>query len=530
MTQRPSEKILFVDDEENILNVAREYFNIKGYDVFTASNGLEAIEVLKNEAIDCCFTDINMPGMDGLELAEYIYNSDNTLPVVIMTGYPSLDNTIRTLKNGVVDFLIKPVSLNQIDLCLRRVLQQRQLFVENIFLKKEVQGKIRLEELNRELQSKIEDISILNQIMRDLTAIGSSSDVFKRLAGLVLEILPADISVFYVINATMNQPFQVVSARANRSPDLTTAVEYLAGSTRHPIPENLIMETVRDGMPLLISHNNGNQNLAPAIQSLMLAPLSIREQSFGVLAAVITRNQKSFTEKDLYYLSFMIHHGAYAIENLALYENIYENLFSTIYAFVRAIGAKDAYTEQHSNRVTGIAVAISRELGCSREEIDILNTAGLLHDIGKIGIRDEILLKPAKLTNEEYTIIKQHSTIGANIVGQLGLWDREAQVIRGHHERFDGTGYPDGLKGEQIPLLARILAVADVYDAMASDRTYRRKMEDQRILEIINSEKGTHFDPVMVEAFMKIFNQGLVEEAVNFRLDRMSTNQPSFST
>ena len=114
-------KILFVDDEENILSIACEYFRQRGYGVVTAKNGREAASILDSERIDCCFTDINMPEMDGLELAEHIRTKDNSIPVVVMTGYPSMENTIKTLKNGVVDFLIKPVSLNQMELCLKRV-------------------------------------------------------------------------------------------------------------------------------------------------------------------------------------------------------------------------------------------------------------------------------------------------------------------------------------------------------------------------------------------------------------------------
>ena len=152
---KDGKKILFVDDEDNILSIANEYFNKKGYTVVTAKNGRQAAKILESERIDCCFTDINMPEMDGLELAEHIRMKDNTIPVVVMTGYPSMENTIKTLKNGVVDFLIKPVSLNQMELCLQRVLREQQLFVENILLKKEVESKDRLEKLNRELLDKV---------------------------------------------------------------------------------------------------------------------------------------------------------------------------------------------------------------------------------------------------------------------------------------------------------------------------------------------------------------------------------------
>ncbi len=134
MTDAPKETLLFVDDEESILEVASEYFMAKGYHILTAENGRLAVDIIEKEKIDCCFTDINMPEMDGLELAEHIRMVDNTIPVIIMTGYPSLDNTIRTLKNGVVDFLIKPVNLNQLEICVKRVLRERQLFIKNIFL------------------------------------------------------------------------------------------------------------------------------------------------------------------------------------------------------------------------------------------------------------------------------------------------------------------------------------------------------------------------------------------------------------
>ncbi len=506
------ERILFVDDEESILDVASEYFMVKGYQVFTARNGAEAIDILKKQQVDCCFTDINMPVMDGLELAENINNLDNTIPVVIMTGFPSLENTIRTLKNGVVDFLIKPINLNQLELCLQRVLGKQQLFVENILLKKEIESKTRIEALNLELIQKVEDLQTLNRIMNDFSAITNTMDLFNRLVRMVLEITHAGESVFYMINETVTRPFAIAAASTEMAGVVSSSIDMINLAGR--IPNSVIMEVAGDQTPLLIPEVTSTHGLSRDIKSVMIAPLRIRQKNFGVLSSVNLQGARQFTEKELYYLSFITYHAAYAIENLALYENIYQNLFSTIYAFVKAIGAKDSYTEHHSNRVTAVAKAIARELGCSAEELDILNTAGLLHDIGKIGIRDEILLKPARLTDEEYAIIKTHSTIGATIVGQLGLWEREQQVIRSHHERYDGNGYPDGLKGMQIPFLARILSVADVYDALASDRTYRAKMVESQILEIIRNGKGSFFDPDIVDIFLKAYREGKIQEAL----------------
>uniref|UniRef100_UPI0035636448 response regulator n=1 Tax=Desulfosarcina sp. TaxID=2027861 RepID=UPI0035636448 len=210
LTTDPSkETLLFVDDEESILEVASEYFMAKGYHILTAENGRLAVDIIEKEKIDCCFTDINMPEMDGLELAEYIRTVDNTIPVIIMTGYPSLDNTIRTLKNGVVDFLIKPVNLNQLEICVKRVLRERQLFIKNIFLTQEVEGKHRIETLNRELTYKVDELNTLNRIMTDFATIDSSFDLFKRVVDLSTELTHADEACFYVINEAIQRPVQV---------------------------------------------------------------------------------------------------------------------------------------------------------------------------------------------------------------------------------------------------------------------------------------------------------------------------------
>ncbi|MBU0545370.1 MAG: response regulator [Proteobacteria bacterium] len=499
MNSEKKEKILFVDDEENILEVIREYFEFKGYAVVTAQNGREAVKILENEKIDCCFTDINMPEMDGIQLAEHIWRTDNTIPVVIMTGKPTIDYTIKTIKHGVVDFLVKPVNLNDMELCIERILNQRKLFIENILLKKEVEGKKRLEELTKQLQNKVDDLRILNKIISEFTEIGSTKDVFKRLVDMATEISLADMSKFYVINGAVNRIFETATCPKASGPEIDQTLF-----------ERLLMNVTADSVPFLVSENRCVEGLSGDIFSFMCVPLKIREKVFGLLTAYVTQGEVRFSEKDLYYLSFMTQNAAQAIENLALYENIYDNLFATLYGFVSVLDARDSYTQIHSNRVTDISIIIGRELGCTTEELDILNVAGRLHDIGKIGIRDEILLKPGKLTKEEFEKIKEHPLIGANIIKNLGFWEREIYIIKCHHERFDGTGYPDGLKGKEIPLLSRILSIADVYDALASDRPYRAMMDEKSILKYIQEGAGTQFDPELVEVFMKLYNEGKI--------------------
>ena len=516
------ETILFVDDEESILDIARTYFKSQGYQVLTASNGREAVDVLWNNRIDCCFTDINMPEMDGLELAEYVRKHDNTVPVVVMTGYPSLDNTIQTLKNGVVDFLIKPINLRQMEICVQRVLRERKLFIENIILSKEVEGKYRLEELNNELMAKNQDLNVINRIMGEFSDLHESADVFNRLVDSAIQMIHADAACFYLLNESADQAIPIAFSKstnfslAGRPGKQGKACEssQFVPSSENPDIRALVFDVIKDDQPLLIAENSGNGCLPMDIRSFMLTPLKIRNKLLGVLSALVCQGEYRFCEKDLYYLSFMANKAASAMENLALYENIYNNLLATLYAFVKAIEARDPYTKQHSHRVTRLALAMARTMACSNEEQEILNVAGLLHDIGKIGIRDEILLKPGRLNAEEYDIIKQHPVIGADIMDNMGLWHREKQIVRCHHERFDGSGYPDKLKGRQIPLLARILSVADVYDAIASDRAYRNRMDESRILEIIYGGAGTQFDPQIIEVFRGMFESGEVNQVI----------------
>jgi putative nucleotidyltransferase with HDIG domain len=176
-------------------------------------------------------------------------------------------------------------------------------------------------------------------------------------------------------------------------------------------------------------------------------------------------------------------------------------------ALSSAIDMRDPYVLGHSNHVVEYAVLISQKLGLPAEQIEIIRKAGLLHDIGKLGISENILHKPAKLTNEEYEIVKQHPVIGANIINDIDALRNLVPIVRHHHERYNGNGYPDGLIGNEIPLGARILAVADSVEAMASDRPYKRSLNPDEILSEIQRCSGTQFDPLVVRAFLDVVQQ-----------------------
>lgn len=174
-----------------------------------------------------------------------------------------------------------------------------------------------------------------------------------------------------------------------------------------------------------------------------------------------------------------------------------------IESIVEILETKDSYTRGHSNRVAHISMAIAREMGLDTKDIELSHFAGHLHDIGKIGIPDSILMKTDKLTTEEYEIIKNHSEYGYKILEKVSSLKEMATIVRHHHERWDGKGYPSGISGEEIPIISRIISVADAFDAMTSNRSYRKPMLFEEAIVQLEKNKGTQFDGEIVDIFIK---------------------------
>ena len=188
--------------------------------------------------------------------------------------------------------------------------------------------------------------------------------------------------------------------------------------------------------------------------------------------------------------------------------------FQTIQTLANAIDAKDPYTKGHSTRVSQYSVMVAEALGWQKERVDDLRRAALLHDIGKIGIPDSILNKPTKLTDVEFDIIKSHTTLGADILRQRGIADAAVDVACSHHERYDGKGYPHGLRGAEISEEARIVGIADAFDAMNSNRIYRKACERSYILRQLTEGRGRQFDPGYVDILIELWNQGRLEKSL----------------
>jgi len=204
------------------------------------------------------------------------------------------------------------------------------------------------------------------------------------------------------------------------------------------------------------------------------------------------------------FIKGLLTQASIALQNASLYEQLQESYLESISALAFALDARDAYTKQHSENVTNYAVAIAREMNLKHFQIEQIRRAGLLHDIGKIGIRDGVLLKPIRLSEDEFNDIKMHTLKGEAIVNALPFLKEEAKLIKHHHEKYDGTGYPDGIKGIAIELGARILAVADSIDAMISDRVYRKALGAEKAREELKKQSGKQFDPEVVNAFLRL--------------------------
>ncbi len=245
------------------------------------------------------------------------------------------------------------------------------------------------------------------------------------------------------------------------------------------------------------------ENVLKTGSMLSCWPMRIRGEPFGLLIAS-HKDGPSLTEEETRLFDFLITKAALAVENMALYESLISNFYGMLKSLVNALEAKDLYTGKHSERVTRYGIEVARRLGCTEAQIESMQTVGYLHDIGKIGVRDSILNKPGSLSTDEYEIVKKHPAIGDSIVSELGLSPEERSIIRHHHERWDGKGYPDGLSGEDIPLLARIVSVVDAFDAMTSERAYRHAMSREESIAELLKNRGKQFDPSTLDAFLDI--------------------------
>lgn len=241
--------------------------------------------------------------------------------------------------------------------------------------------------------------------------------------------------------------------------------------------------------------------------TILEVPLLIGNRKIGIFE-LICKAHNGVGRDEQKMVETLASQAAIAIENARLFKDTQQIYYDTLKSLAQALEARDDYTRGHSERVSHIAKRIALEMRLDQEDIRTIESAALLHDIGKIGIRDDVLLAPRKLTTEELTAIQEHSAFGNTILAPLKFLGKIRECVRHHHERWDGAGYPDGLKGANIPAACRIIAVADTYDAMTSNRPYRQSLSHETAIHEITHQAGKQFDPSVVEAFLKLTRNG----------------------
>ncbi len=269
-----------------------------------------------------------------------------------------------------------------------------------------------------------------------------------------------------------------------------------------PLHGDQVVEAIRKfNKDLYILLLTGHKDLAPPLETIRRLDIQgycEKSDKFDQLLLLIESGIKAISQMNLI--------RKINLELKDTYDKLEKAYLESIETLRYTVEAKDTYTRGHSDRVSAYSVLLGEKLGLSEKELNDLKIGGLFHDIGKIGVPDSILLKDSKLTDDEYSEIKNHPAIGAHILSNATIFSDIIPIVKHHHERFDGFGYPGKLKGEEIPYLARITAVADAFDAMTSKRTYRNSLS----LDIVKAElekcKGTQFDPECADAFLDILN------------------------
>jgi HD-GYP domain-containing protein (c-di-GMP phosphodiesterase class II) len=288
-----------------------------------------------------------------------------------------------------------------------------------------------------------------------------------------------------------------------------------AKEIRVPIGKGIVGWVAKHGKSLLVSDVTKDPRWFKGVdkktkfvtKSIMAVPLVAKGKIIGVAEVLNKRRNRKFNKTDLEMFESLSNQIAVAIENAALYRELDELFLASIRAIVEAVDAKDPYTRGHSARVVEYSLVIGEAMNMKKEELKKLEISAILHDVGKIGIPDRILGKPGKLTFEEYAYMKRHPVLGSSIIEPIAELQGLIPNIMHHHERYDGTGYPRGLKGEKIPLYARIICVADSFDAITTDRPYRKKKSLKTAFSELTNNVDTQFDKKLVGIFIREYKK-----------------------
>lgn len=486
-------RILVVDDEKVIREILADFLNMEGYVVHTVEDGVEAMKELHRRSYNLVISDLKMPNMGGLELIQKITEESIPVLTVIMTGFGTVETAIEAMKKGAYDYILKPFKVEEVVHIVQRGLDRQRLQHENIRLK---------------------DALSIYKISEAIATSLSVETVLDLVLDATIETVDADVVSLLLEDPEREGRFveqmRKVSERAEpgvQAPDLNL---------------DEVLPIFQEDRPLLVHGSRSYRFLAspPDLERRLVSfcsiPLKLKGRIIGMLNAYSYTRGNKFSEGQRKMLYVLASRAAVSIENARLYENLVdankdltranvsleENFKQTIIGFAHALEESDRYTRGHSERVAMYARLIAVGLRMSSPEIDTVVKVGLMHDVGKIGIRNDKLNKPGKLTPEELAMFRSHPAKGKRILEPIPFMRDIVPGCYCHHEAWDGSGYPQGLMGDHIPLIGRIVAVADAYDAMTSDRAYRKALPHEVACGELERCVHSQFDPEVVPVFL----------------------------
>jgi len=473
MTTEDRPRVLIVDDEKFIREILADFLGMEGYVVRTAEDGAAALNELSQAHYDMVISDLKMPRMGGIELLEAIGRTSPKALTVIMTGFGTVETAIDAMKRGAYDYILKPFKVEEVIHVVQRGIEKQRLAAENLRLKEALS---------------------LYKVSEAIAASLSLGEVLATVADTALVEIKGDL-----ISTWLDDGEGGYFERQNlRSGD----GERLGGVGQ--LDPRVFAAHFQSDSTLLEHGAKGERffaSLAEApVQSIIAVPLWMKTRLLGWITVLSFTKSKRFDEGQRKLLSIVGSRAAAALENARLYEDLRATFQQTIEGLAKAIDKMDRYTAGHSERVALYATYLAIRLGLSQDQIEIVRQSALMHDIGKIGCVMN-LNKPGKLTQDEYEIFKKHPGFGRDILDPIKFLHPLIPGVHLHHERWDGRGYPIGLKGNDVPLIARIISVADTYDAMTSDRAYRRALPHEVAVNEIERCSGTQFDPDVAGTF-----------------------------
>jgi response regulator RpfG family c-di-GMP phosphodiesterase len=502
-------RILVVDDEKVIREILADFLDMEGYVVHTVEDGVEALKELHRRSYNLVISDLKMPNMGGLELIQKI--TEESLPVltVIMTGFGTVETAIEAMKRGAYDYILKPFKVEEVMHIVQRGLDRQRLQHENIRLK----DALSIYKISEAIATSLSVDTVL-----DLVLEATIDTVDADVVSLLLEDPKQE--------GRFSERMRKVSQRAE------PAIEAPALNLEEVLP------LFQEDRPLLVHGSRSYRFLAspPDLERRLVSfcsiPLKLKGRIIGMLNAYSYTRGNKFSEGQRKMLYVLASRAAFSIENARLYENLVdankdlvnanvsleENFKQTIIGFAHALEESDRYTRGHSERVATYARLIAIGLRMSQNEIDTVVKVGLMHDVGKIGIRNDKLNKPGKLTPEELAMFRSHPAKGRRILEPIPFMRDIVPGCYCHHEAWDGSGYPQGLMADNIPLIGRIVAVADAYDAMTSDRAYRKALPHEIACGEIERCVGAQFDPEIVPLFLAQIEEYRKVEAIAGRI------------